>query len=489
MFGDTDTNAARARRAHAGLAAVVLAAGCATPPGTPEVDPPAVIAADVSEEPSRVTATLVDAAWWTVIGGADLDALVATLLAQNLDLDAARARLVQAEALAKQAGAARLPQVSADAGAGSSRRIGVTGEADWSDVYSVGLSGSWDTDIFGGRRASARSARLSADAADLNARALSQSLIAALASAYIDAWALERQIAIAQALADSFDNTAELTDQRYRDGSQSASALDVLITRQNAAAARASVPELTALLTLQLQAIDLLIGRRPGETPPSISVSLAAGAAPVPPAPAPADLFRNRPDVAAAELSYRAALLDVGAAQAARLPSLQLTGSASRQTDDVADLFDLDDVVASLTAGLIAPIFQGGRLKAEVERAEARARELSNTFGQAALSALADVERARALFAAAQDEITLRETSLEAAILADRLAQERYATGQLSLLSVLETRRSLDSANRDLLTAQQDALNAAVDFALAAGGAWGEPVGEPTHARDNGAAP
>ncbi len=444
--------------------------------GAPEYAPPAVIASDAPQEAATAPDdTAPDGPWWVAIGGPELDAFVAVLTAQNLDRNAALDRIKQADAIVRQATARRLPQVAGDAGVNDSRVITPSGEAVWNDTYTLGASASWDTDIFGGRRAAARSAQLSAEAARLSAHALNQSLIAALATSYVDAWALERQIDIARALAQSFDNTASLTDQRYRDGSQTASALNVLIARQNAAAARAATPELQALLTVRLNAIDLLLGRRPGETRPQLSVSPAAGAGSSPPQPTPADLFRNRPDVAAADLAYRAALFDVGVADAARWPSLTLAGVASRQTDDVSDLFDLDGFVATLTAGVVAPLFQGGRLKAEVDRAEARARELANTFGQSALTALADVNRAQALLEAYRQEVVLRAQSRDAAALSDQLALERYAAGQLSILSVLETRRALDAAERDLLNAQQNALQAVIDYALATGGAWGAP--------------
>lgn len=413
--------------------------------------------------------------WWVEIGGAPLDRLVADLQAQNLDIRAASDRIAQAQAAARSTGARRLPQLSGETSTGSGRGPDGIGDFDWSESYGLNLAASWDMDIFGARRAATRSAALSAAAAELSAQAITQAAIAELAKAYVSAWALDEQIRIAEALAQSFEDTAALTNQRYRTGSQTAGALDTLIARQNAVAARSVLPELQALHAVQSQRIDLLLGRPPGSGATVPTGSPAAGALAPAPTSAPADLLRRRPDVAAAELAFLAAREDLGVAQAARRPSLALTGFIALQSSDAADLFDADRLIVDLAAGLTAPLFQGGRLKADAERTAARASELANAYGQTALRAASDLQRALSLCAAYDREIALREASVAAAELSDQIASERYASGQASLLSVLETRRALNAAQRDLISAREAALNARIDLALAAGGGWGAP--------------
>ncbi|MEO1039556.1 MAG: efflux transporter outer membrane subunit [Pseudomonadota bacterium] len=460
------------------MSAVLLVAACAT---TETPEPPGVIAtlsSDRLEGGQHAVAPssfIFQDAWWVEIGGAPLDRLVAELQAKNLDVRAAVDRISQAEAAARSVGAVRLPQVSGEITAGGGRGPNAVGGFDGSESYGVSVAASWDTDIFGGRRAAARSAALSAAAAELNAQAVVQSAIAQLAEAYVGAWALGEQIRIAEALAQSFEDTAALTNQRYRTGSQTAGALDTLIARQNEVAARSALPELEALRAVQLQRIDLLLGRPPGSGATVPSVSPAAGALPPTPTSAPADYLLRRPDVAATALAFQAALADLDAAEAARRPSLALTGVIALQNSDIGDLFDADRLITDLAAGLTAPIFQGGRLKAEAERAAARASELANAYGQSALRAASDLERALALSAAYDQEIALREDSVAAAALSDQIASERYASGQASLLAVLETRRALNAAQRDLISAREAALNARIDLALAAGGGWGAP--------------
>ena len=458
------------------LALGLLAAGCSTLPA-PET--PSVVAFlerddhGALEQADSDGSALFEDEWWIEIGGAPLDGLVKQLQAQNLDVRAGANRIEQANAIARATRGLRLPQVRADASAGQRRGNNGLGEFEWSEDYSLGASISWDTDIFGAQRAAVRAAALNAAAAELNAQAVVQSAITELSKAYVSAWALNTQIEIAKALAQSFEDTAALTNERYRTGSQTAGALDTLIARQNAVAAQASIPELEALLSVQLQRIDLLLGQPPGLGTIVPPVLPTAGALLSTPNGAPADYLRRRPDVAAAELAFQAALADLDSAQAARRPNLALTGVVSAQNADISDLFDADRLIASLAAGLTAPVFQGGRLKAEAERAAARAEELANAYGQTALRAATGLQNAMALSAAYDQEVTLREQSLAAAQLSDQIATERYASGQVSLLAVLETRRALNASQRDLVSAREAALNARIDLALAAGGGWG----------------
>ncbi len=468
----------------AGVAAL-SAAACAT---APDYAPPAVVETIAAADTDWAGADLIAlnasadvSAWWRSFGGAELDALVVTLNAQSLTLEAARERIAQARARTRQARAGRLPQASLSLSGGQSGSRGFSGEVDWDEIYSASLSTSWDLDVFGAERNAQAAARLSEEAAALSARSTAHLLSAEVVRAYVSAWTLSERIAIQTELAESFRETAELTDARYRAGSQSTGALDVQIARQNLASAEAALPELKASLAVQVQAIDVLLGRRPGETTLTFALApIDQGLAPLSPR-APADLLRRRPDVAAAELSYRAALADVATARANRLPNLSLSGTLTAQSSDVDDLFVADDLIGSLTAGLVQPIFQGGRLKAEVDRTEARARELAADYADAALSAVADVESALAFEAAAAEEIDLRGASLAAAELSDQIALERYASGQATILTVLETRRSVDSERQNLLLAQQSRLNARIDLVLAVGGDWGlaEPDADP----------
>lgn len=429
--------------------------------------------------------TAVDAsAWWQRLGGGELDRLVTELQSQSLSIAAAEARVAQARALTRVTRAERLPNVSASGDGGVQRGNaflpGLPGnEPEWNEIYRAALNADWNLDIFGAARASEQAAGLRAEGTVLAAAALRQSLTAELVRGYVNAWTLKQQIDLNRAIVTAFERTAELTDERYRAGSRTASLLDVQIARQNAASAAATVPTLEAQYRNQLTAIDLLLGELPGSNELTIEPLADPTQMNSLPVGQPAELLLRRPDVALADLNWQAARFDLGAARARRLPSLNLAVSFSHQTEDPSDLFDLDDWVGSVLAGLFAPIYQGGRLKAEVQRAEAVAAELAADFAQTTLSAVADVERALVNGQAAREQLGRRSESLAAAELSDRLATDRYAVGQVTLLTLLETRRALDAARQERILAEQSALNARIDLYLALGGDWFAATSDP----------
>ena len=264
----------------------------------------------------------------------------------------------------------------------------------WDDSYSGGLTASFDTDIFGQLRARARSAALTAEATRLNFLATEQQLVAVMTQSWVNAATLQRRLDLANEIADSYRVTYTLTDERYDTGSRNTSASDVQIARQNLEAALADIPDLETQLAAQLIQIDLLLGRTPGQTAQSFHAELALDREMVVPAGFPADLLAQRPDVAAAALSYEAALEDIGAAKADLFPGLTLTSALSFQGDEPGDVIDFDELIASLAGSLTQPLFQGGRLRQEVRVQESEASALSSAYARTALTALSEVETA-----------------------------------------------------------------------------------------------
>lgn len=416
-------------------------------------------------------------AWWRTIGGDELGGLVRTLLAQNLDLEIARARIAQAEALRRQARGARVPGVDASVSDSETRGRGDdvipagAGGGAGTDGYAAVINADWNVDVFGELRSSVRAARLSLEAARLRERATAQALVAELARAWVGVGTFARRLELQRTITQSFETTAELTGERYRSGSESTSAADVEIARANLASAEARIPELAAQVELQAIVIDTLLARLPGETTDALGdVGLPETLEPAPTG-MPGALLTRRPDVAAAELELRAALEDVGAARARLFPGLSLTSSLSFRGAD-ADAFDWDNHIATLTSSLLAPIFQGGRLRARVRAQEAVARELAASYAATALAAVRDVETALRLEAAYLDRTARLKENVRAAALANELSQNRYRQGLSSLLTVLEAQRSLNNARESLILAEQAWLESRIDLYLALGGDW-----------------
>ena len=406
---------------------------------------------------------------WQNIGGGEFSTLLNELLDQNLDLQQASARILQAEARRKQSKAGLFPQLSFSATNTVSRMPNLIGDPDTNISLARGSSINWDTDIFGAQRNEAQASTLRLDASELSKRDLERLLSGQIASQYVTAWVLHERIAITLSLIQSYRTTVELVDSRYRAGSSSATALDLQIARQNLFSTLANLPNLEAQYTNTLISIDVLLGKPAGEIVLNFEDIQSRTQFELSILNTPAQLFSSRPDVAMAKLNYLAALADVDVAKARRLPSISLTGTLSSQGSSLEDILDLDRLASSLAASIFVPIFQGGRLEAEVDRARAVATELSFKFAAIILQALAEVETALVNEMAARRSIEQLDISLQAAELSRKLARDRYISGQTSFLSVLETTRALNAARQDHIFAQERILRARIDLYVALG--------------------
>lgn len=465
-------------RALTGSLASVLAVGCTLtpPPQTPDL---VLEVGDLGSFEGAGTATprtMPLEAWWQQIGGADLDQWVQVLRRDSLALREAHLRAVQAQEQEHLIRSDSRPALSATGGTTSSNSLGPDGRFSWSESYSAGLNASFDVDVFGQLRTSERAAAYSAAAAELSYRAAEQREIATLTRNWIAAVSLRRRLDLAMANADSFRTTLALTDQRYRAGSPSVSASDVQIARQNLDTALIDIPNLAAQLGIQLLAIDEQLARLPGESAsefsgsllPTTNLDILVGR--------PADLLVNRPDVAAAELAYLAALEDVGAARANFYPGLSLSSSLTFQDDTPEGLFDWNRHIARLAASLTQPVFQGGRLKARLRLEQAQAEELAAAYARTTLAAVVDVEIALKNLTGLTEQKARLEAAVASARLSNELVQDRYRQGLESILVVLEAQRSLNTAEHNLISTEQALANAEVDLFLSLGGDWTDPA-------------
>lgn len=459
----------------ASVAAILFLNGCAT---VPKPEEPAEVAAISGTEsylsytPESDVVPTQQIMWWQYIGGDELAGQVARLLTHNFELREARQRLLQTRERARQARAARLPVAGAEIGVSANRTSDLFGDYSWSDGYSAGLSVNYDTDIFGGLRATERAAQLLGESAHLNYIASEQQSIAALAKSWVAAATLKRRLALAREFAESYRETYRLTDDRYQVGSASASATDVLIARQNLEAALADIPSVETQLATQLLAIDKQLGMVPGATAESFQGEAVVEDAMIAPVGLPASLLVARPDVAAAELTYRAALEDIGAARADLLPGLSLSGALSFQNSDPSGLFNIDEYIANLAASFAQPVFQGGRLRSQLRVEQSEAEELATAYAREALAALTEVETALAQQAGLLDELSQLRKALHSAEKSNQIAQDRYRQGLQPLLSILETQRGLNNAQLNIVLAEQQILEARINLHLSLGGSW-----------------
>lgn len=418
-----------------------------------------------AQQPARVER------WWTSFGDPELDRLVELAIADNLDLERAAARVRQAEAAREFAGAGQLPTLQAQAGVSGARTVFNLGppigvRSNEAANYTLGVSAAWEVDLWGRLGHAVDAAELDVAAAREDQSAAALSIAGRVTDLYLQVAGEAALLELLDLQAKSNAKLVELVELRFAQGL--ATALEVYQQRQQLAALEAQRPLADARLTIARHQLALLLGRTPG------ALALAPGKLPaLPPAPAagvPSEVLLRRPDVRAAMLRVSAADHRVGAAIAAQYPSLNLSASTGFQSPDLADLFER--WVWTLAANLVAPLFDGGRRGAEVERTEAVVAELVQVYGQAVLTAVAEVEGALAQEARQRQHLELVLAQVELARAAYTEAELRYANGLASYLEVLTALRSVQQAEQAELQARRQLLAYRVQLHRALGGTW-----------------
>ena len=464
---------------------LLLAAGCATAPleDHPALGPDVPAAWTARGDTGAPPAP----AWWTDFGDPALDDVVDAALRQNYDLQAAASRLEQALADSRIAGADLQPQLQVGLN-GSQRKqnfIGfpIPGAEDrvLSTVftnYGVSLDLTWEADLWGRLRAGARAALadLQSRAADLRAAQLS------LAGQTTKAWfaiaEAGQQLRLAEASVDSFRASAEQVRERFEQGLRPA--LDVRLALSNLATAEALREQRGQQLDAAVRQLEVLMGLY---ATGSIAMPADLPAAPaLIPGGLPAELVRRRPDVVSAERRIAAARQRLRVAQRDLYPRISLTASTGTATGELKDLIKRDFGVWTLLGNVIQPLLQGGRLRAAVDRAEARAAEELAVYANTALQAFSEVETALA----AEEYLVQRErylaVSAEESRAAEIIADDRYRSGLDNYITVLESQRLALQAEGDLIAARRQRLENRVDLYLALGGGFDQAPAMPGQA-------
>ncbi len=447
------------------MGAVLLAAGCAHRPSAPE----AVLPTPVPEHfVSLPSASHAADGWLADFGDPQLAALVGEALGGNLTLQAAMARLDQALALARIEGAERWPALAVS---GAARRQTVNNLADppvraRSDRFDLGAVAGWELDVWGRVRAQARAAQSDARAAEADFAALRLSLATRVAQAWFAAIEAAAQVALARETVASFEKNLGTVEERFQRGLNPA--LDVRLTRANVANARATLAQQQRLADAAVRQLEVLLGRYPaGAMAPA--AELPRLGEPVP-AGVPAELLQRRPDIVAAWQRLLAADARLVQSQRARLPAISLTASYGRASGELEDLLKSSFDVWSLVGNLTAPVFQGGRLAANVRRAEARRAEAAAAYGETVLSAFREVEVALVSEALLREQLVAVEAAAVESMGAQQLAEERYERGLADIITVLESQRRAFTARSAALAIQNQLLQNRLALYLALGG-------------------
>lgn len=444
----------------------LMLAACAAPK-PPVADVPAAwqSAGDVAD-------TWPDPAWWQAFQSAELTRLIGEAEAGGTDLRVALARILQAQAQAKAAGAALWPSVSAS---GSASRAGGDARADSTSI-SANLSAAYQVDLFGAARSGAASAAARVEASLYDRETVRITLASNVALTYLQTLAVRDRLRLARERLRIAESLLDLVEAQRRIGV--ISELELAQQRAAIASQRAVIPGLLVTERQLVDALAVLLGRLP-EGFDIAGRSLADVALPTIAAGLPAELLGRRPDVRAAEASLRANGFDVAAARAARLPSLQLTASGGTASDALGGLFQSGTFLTNLAASLSAPLFAGHRLEAQEQAARARRLELIETYRRTTLSAFADVEDA--LSAATQNAIQYghAQDAYTQSVEAYRLAELRYRAGAVNFQTVLNAQTSVLQAQDALVQSGLTRLTAVVNLTTALGGGWDGAAPQP----------
>jgi NodT family efflux transporter outer membrane factor (OMF) lipoprotein len=436
--------------------------------------------------------------WWTGFRDAELNHLVAVALTDNLDIRTAGLRIAQARAQRKAAAASWLPTFGGSArgqryrvpnslrdlpqqlAGGSAAPAGGTAQAggagglqlpSYLSVYQAGFDASWELDLFGGTRRRVEAAEDVTQAAVAQRRGAVVATLAELGSDYAELRGTQAQLALTRQIVQNNRELLALT--RNQAGSGLASDLDVARAQSELDTSRAALPLLQAQQLRAVHAIAILLGR----TPESMEDELLR-TQPLPPVPPqipvalPATVLRHRPDVQQAERQLAAATAEIGVAVAARLPTLALTGSTGLASNQLDELLRHDNWTWNAAASLTAPIFQGGRLQANQQEAEARARQAALRYRQTVLQALQETEDALQGYAAESQQREALQSAVGAAQTAFAQARSLYRSGLGSYLDVLDADRALAQARSRLVQNGRDRMRQLIALYQALGGGW-----------------
>jgi len=454
------------------LVPAVAIAGCVTGPNysRPPVVMPDSFRMSQAVQPTVDSPSVGDAKWWEVFQDDELQSLIRLALDRNYDARIAAARVLEAQAQAGIVHSEELPSVSAGAAIlgqrfpaaffGSTRNVGA-GE--------LSASAFWELDFWGRLRRASEAARAQLLATEWGRRAVVTTLISHLASAYFTLRTLDLQLEITTRTLDSRQESLRLTEVRERGGATSL--LDVRQAEQLVYGAGAEIVNLER----QIQEEENLIRVLAGDWPSAVTRGRALTDQPHPaevPSGLPSALLERRPDIQQAEQQLVAANAQIGVAKAAYFPQITLTGSGGVESAALSALFSGTNIIWSAALSAAQPLYAGGRLRSQVELAEARHQEALLTYQRAIQYAFREVSDALVGYQKARELRAQEELLVSSARDARRLADVRYEGGATSYLEVLDADSRLFVAELALAQAQFGELAGLIEIYRALGGGW-----------------
>jgi outer membrane protein, multidrug efflux system len=451
---------------------LALATSCVVGPDyrRPEVKAPDVLRgqADGSTTPA-VSGSLADRAWWEILDDEVLESLIEEALRSGYDVRLAAARVDEARAIAGIARSEYFPEVQVGAGwsRGQASEFVLPGIGT-QELYDMRLGVSWEIDLWGRIRRLNEAGLAEYLGTEEARRGVVLSLVSEIATSYFRLRALDRQLEIAQRTADAFDETHALFDRRLEAGL--ASSLETASAAASLATTRASIPDLERQIVSEENRLSVLLGRNPGPVLRGIALEEQL-LPPEIPAGLPSELLERRPDLREAEQELVRANAFVGVAVANYFPRISLTAAFGGVAPQVSELFD-EGRMWSIGGGLLAPVFQGRRLKNEHAAAQARWEQAKVRYERSVTEAFSEVSTALVAYRRLGDVETERAQAVDRYRDAVRLANSRYLSGLADYLEVLEAQQQLFPAENALIATRFERLATLMELYRALGGGW-----------------
>lgn len=439
------------------FAALALAA-CA---GGPDYDASAPVAMRDSYAALPEAFAPANDDWIAAFNDERLIALVDQALEQNPNVEAARAGLAAARAQARGANAGLLPTLDA-----RFRASETEGGMQAGSSFSLGLEAGWQADVWGRLSDQARSSYLTAEAAEADWRGARLSIAAAAARAWYSLTEASLQTALAQSDVDTRARQLDIVDRRFQRGVARSS--DVRTARSALASSRAALASRERSEAAAARQLETLIAEYPDNEIAGADALPSLGRLPDP--GTPEGLLIRRPDVVAAEARLEAAGFSADAARKALYPGLSLSASLTDSGRDLEDVLDFNDLVSQVAASILAPVFRGGELRAQRDRAEAQARQQAANYVDTVLTAFREAEDSiDADMRLDQRVVALAEAAQEAEA-ALELVERQYASGVATIFELIDAQTRLINADGQLIGARAARVDNRISLHLAVAG-------------------
>ncbi len=454
-------------------ALLLVLGGCAAGPDyeRPELDVP-----ENYIQPVQQGESFANTPWWELFQDEQLQELIRIALEENQDLGIAAARVEEFRAVLGVTRADQYPSVDITASGAQTEGSdnvfpgSVPGFGDDKvENYRLSADVFWELDLFGRLRRSTEAARAQLLATEEAQRSITISLVASVASTYMLLRDLDAQFEIARRTQDTRTDSLSIIQARFDKGT--VPRLDVNQAEIELAVADSAVATAERTVIQTENALAVLLGRNPGAIPRGLALeqqTLPPGI----PSGLPSELLQRRPDVLASEAELAAQTARIGVAQAARWPSLSLTGALGFESDDLSTLTDSGSDFWSAGLGIVQPLFNAGRNKSRVEVEEARTEQALLAYEQTVQRAFREVEDSLVAVRTYRSEHEARRRQVAAARSAAILSRARYNGGVTSYLEVLDTERSLFNAELTESQTLRLYINAIIELYKALGGGW-----------------